>query len=215
MNLAEEYHQRHALRGPVIHRPTGNYQSFLYEADPKIWGSYLVLLKIASKQEANHPSYYELSWFKAVHNGASSGRGNLTLIDHPSRVEWDSYDAEILKAAQRDDGLIPITDKTILENNVWKLFLYTNDDVCASLPMLVRHELIKSVDDDFEIQLRQKHFDNVCQYLRDSKSSLLGKWNKLQQYYDPTQYAFWFGSIATSMRDQDYKRDFGNLQGVA
>jgi len=209
---AEEYCRRHKLRCPIIKRPESKLHMF-YRADFSQWKSNWIIFSIGIGTENYHPSYYKFTWMRPYHNGSFNGRALEALAD-PLRVEWDEYDIEIIKAAQRDDGLTPIADLSEVKMAVWEMFLFCADDQAATLPRCIRLEIYKSLDRDTSIEKRMRAQRQVEDYFKEASSAFSSRWSQMEQYYAPGSYAAWYANLVNQMRDNAYRQDFGDLQSV-
>jgi hypothetical protein len=166
------------------------------------------------RHENYHPSHYNFTWLAPTHNGAF--RSNpLNAISDPLRVEWDDYDIEIIKTAQRVDGLEPIKNLSEAKMLAWEMFLFAADERICQLPQVVRHMVYLSLDPESPLESRMKLQEEVCRYFHDTQSNFGSRWEQIRPYYDPSQYACWFAELIAQMRDQNYRRDFSDLQSVA
>jgi hypothetical protein len=214
MNLFEEYYQRHSLLCPVIKRPDSNSHLYmLYRSDPVKWRVSWVVFHISVKPENYHPSYYQFSWQRPYHNGVFAGK-SFESIAKPLRVEWDDYDIEIIKVAQRGDGLNPISDLAEAKMAVWEMFLYGTDDRISGLSSVVRRKIYTSIDPVLAIEERMKAQESVQQYFRENVDSFYSRWNSMKQYYVPGGYATWYAELVHRMRDKSYRKAFSDLQSV-
>jgi len=186
----------------------------IYRAEPKVWKAHWLVFQISQRHENYHPSYFNFNWLMPIHNGAFRN-GSVSNISEPLRVEWDDYDVEIIKAAQRDDGLKPIKNLTEAKLLVWELFLFAADERICQLPVTVRHIVYRSLDPTASVDERMQLLQEVCQYFYESGSNFGARWEQLRQYYEPEHYACWFADLVDLMRDQEYRRDFSDLQSVA
>lgn len=213
MNLFEEYCRRHGLRCPVIKRPD-NRLYVLYRADPARWKASWMVFQISTRQESYHPSYYQFSWLRPNHNGAFNSRF-LDDISDPQRVEWDDYDIEIIKSAQRNDGLVPIINLSDAKMAAWEMFLYCADDHIGGLPFSIRVKVFRSLDPDLSIEDRMGALADVQDHIKLYATNIYSRWKKMEQYYLPGGYATWYAELVDRMRDNTYRQDFGDLQSVA
>ena len=213
MNLFEEYYRRHGLRCPVIKRPN-NRLHVVFRTKPDIWKGYWAILQISSKNEQYAPSYFQFSWMVPQHNGAFRS-SVLEAFATPTRVEWDDYDVEIIKVAKREDGLQPINDLREAKLAVWEIFMYAADDRLGQLPLTVRRMVCVSIDPVLTLEDRMKAQESVCAYFQEVGSQFGSHWEKCRMYYDPVEYAGWFGDLAGQMRDKEYRQAFANLPDVA
>jgi len=214
MNLYEEYCHRHELRCPVIKR-ADTHLNMIFRADPKTWLTHWVVFQISQRRESYHPSFYNFSWLIPHHNGFSAGGGSLRTLSDPIRVDWDNYDIEIIKAAQRDDGIQPLVDLSEAKMAAWEMFLYCGDDSLRSLPPAIRYQICESIDLSKSIEERMQLQDSILQFLHSSGSRLGSCWDSIRSYCDPGVYATWFADLVLQMRDLDYRNEFSDLQSVA
>lgn len=213
MNLFEEYCRRHGLRCPVIKRPN-NRLHVVFRAKPEYWKTHWAVLQVASKNEQYAPSYFQFSWMVPQHNGAFR-TSVLEAFTAATRVEWDDYDIEVIKAAKREDGLEPIKDLREAKLAVWEMFMYAADDRLGQLPLTIRRLICVSLDPGLTLEERMKAQETICVYFQDVGSQFAGRWEQCRIFFDPAEYAGWFADLAGQMRDKEYRQDFANLPDVA
>lgn len=213
MNLSEEYCRRHTLKCPVIKRPDSHLNA-LFHADRDKWGSKWVIFDVALKHESYHPSYFQFSWKSPNHNGTFYGN-TFSRVGPAERVEWDDYDIEILRAAQRDNSLRPVRDPQESRLAFWEVFLFTSDERVPQLPFGVRQQICYSLDRKKSFEARTKALSNIESFFHETRSDMLGYWNSIALYSDPSIYAYWFMELSQQMRDDDYRKHFGSIENVA
>ena len=213
MNLFEEYCKRHGLRCPVIKRAE-NRLNVIFRADPAIWLTHWMVFQISVHQESYHPAFYHFSWLLPQHNGIF-GSGALQNLSAPLRVDWDNYDIEIIKAAQREDGIAAIADLSEAKMAAWEIFLYCADERIYGLPPTVRYKIYESLSHEKSIEERMKCQQAIVDFLYKSGDGLAGRWDNIRVYCDPAKYASWLADLAERMRDQEYRKEFSDLQSVA
>jgi len=213
MNLAEEYCKRHSLRCPVIKRADSSL-NLIFRANYQTWLSHWVVFQIQKHHESYHPSFYYFNWLIPQHNGSFHG-GPLSNLSNSIRVDWDNYDIEIIKAAQRDDGIVPVGNLAEAKLAAWQIFLFCADEKIATLPMDIRCLIYESVAKDTSLEDQMVCQQAVIDYFYNSGSNLVSRWDNIRTYCDPANYGSWLADLVVQMRDPDYRDEFSDMQSVA
>lgn len=215
MNLVEEYCQRHGLTCPIIKRPNEKVNVPCW-CNSSMWGTRWVIFQISLRRENYHPSFYQLSWLKPIHNGCASDGRNIRAIIPPKKVEWDDYDIQVIKCAGRDNESLSFA-KDLKEAKlcVWEMFLYTMDKRIENLPLSWRKLILHSLDNTISIEERLDFQQELVSGFFETGSIFASKLQQFKEYYDSEFYGDWFVNLSSRMQDKNYKESFSDFQSVA
>lgn len=224
MNPFEEYCKRHGLNCPVVKRTTSRW-NVIYRIDPERWrGSSWSIFQIVFKLENYKPSYFNFSWLTP-----SRSAGGFERISHPNHVEWDSYDMEVMKAANegRNMSISVVQNLSEAKLAAWEMFLFIYDKYVATLASEeLKLKVYESIDPMASIEERMKSVEDFIRLIHDARfrslsgesrlSTLISGWDKVTSYCDPGNYACWLAEIVNNIRNSsEYLEEFSNLNNVA
>lgn len=189
MNLLEEYHNRHGLECPLIHRPTSKESYFLFSSDRSVWSPRWIILHIGIEVPPHEPPYYRFTWMEPNHNSPNPNSFLRPIMPSQS-VNWERFEEESIAIVQNYQFLTPLHRENDIAQAIWEMFLIAADQNLSGLSSFGRQLLYQSIDLDLPEHERLQAIDECVKLIE--KNNLLGlRWSAVKKVIGEKYYAKW------------------------
>lgn len=212
MFLNEEYFRRHSIIAPLV--KASERSNLIFRSAKKRWKTPWVIFEITKIQEVNYrPPYFVFKFLEPLYDGCEKPKFYKKISE--KRVYFDQYELEIINHIELFQGLNPISDLAEAKIAAWEIFLYCSDRRSSQIPIRLREDLWKSIDNELPIEIRMLAQENIIKKLH-RRSNLIQKWIDISTYCNPLSYANWLAKIIHDARaDSSYRIDFSDIRNIA
>lgn len=211
MNLLEEYHNRHSLECPLIHRPTNKESYFLFSSDRSVWSPRWVVLHIGVETPPHEPPYYRFTWMEPNHNSPNHNAPLRPIMPSQS-VNWERFEEEAIAIVQNYRFLTPLCREGDILQAVWEMFLIAADQHLGNLSSAGRKLLYQSVDLDLPEHERLQAIEECAKLIEKNGSNLLLRWASVKKAIGEKYYATWMLDLFSQ---EDRVNNYRQLLDVA
>lgn len=198
MDLVDEYFVRHKASIPFV-KYADKSQLILQHKDKKPgW----INVDITSKNEPNHPAFYNFSVFGSPviyttpdFNHFSQHHEKLIT---EQRWEWDQYETNLVEWARQ----ISVSHRAVRSNDAvvvcWQMFLINYDSWLANfVPCRLLPTVHKSIFSESAVE-KLAAIKKVELWLNDRHDRVCTAWSMMRRQLDAKNYADWLADLVNS-----------------